>query len=372
MNIDLSTRQQRIIGSALTASAVVLLLFVVLGAFRVITTFVSTFSGVFLPLATAGVLSLLLRPVFNHMRLKWKWPAVASLAAIFGSVFIPLLILLWVFGVKLINQAAELIRSAPELAARLHVWIQGNAPNLAELIQDNEIGAKLQGLAQNQADALLSLAAGGAEGLVSVAGYLMGLFNWAVLPVYIIFLMMAPPFKRSELSEILPFLKENTRDDVVYLINQFVDIVVTFFRGQLIIALAQGVLMAIGFSVVGLQYGFLLGLVIGLLNIIPYLGNLVGLAVTLPLAYLQPEGGVGLLIAVLVVIGIVQVVEGYVLTPRIMGESTGLHPMVIIVAMFFWGTAFNGILGMILAIPLTAFLVVFWRLAKEKYIEELL
>ena len=68
----------------------------------------------------------------------------------------------------------------------------------------------------------------------------------------------------------------------------------------------------------------------------------------------------------------VQVIEGYVLTPRIMGDRTGLHPMVIIFAVLFWGTALGGILGMILAIPLTAFLVVFWRLAKEKYIAELI
>ena len=76
------------------------------------------------------------------------------------------------------------------------------------------------------------------------------------------------------------------------------------------------------------------------------------------------------MVGVLVVIAVVQTIEGYVLTPKIMGDRTGLHPMVIIIAMFFWGTAFGGILGMILAIPLTAFAVVFWRLAKEKYIQE--
>jgi predicted PurR-regulated permease PerM len=54
-----------------------------------------------------------------------------------------------------------------------------------------------------------------------------------------------------------------------------------------------------------------------------------------------------------------------------MGDQTGLHPIAIIVAIFFWGTALQGIMGMILAIPLTAFLVVFWRLAREKYIQEL-
>ena len=98
----------------------------------------------------------------------------------------------------------------------------------------------------------------------------------------------------------------------------------------------------------------------------------VGLGVALPLALLQPDGGwvrVGL---VLVVFAIVQTIEAYFLTPKIMGDRTGLHPMAIIVAIFFWGTALSGILGMILAIPLTAFLVVFWRLAKEKYVRELL
>ena len=129
--------------------------------------------------------------------------------------------------------------------------------------------------------------------------------------------------------------------------------------------------MAIGFSVVELSYGFILGLLFGILNLVPYLGNLIGLMITIPLAWFQPDGGWGVLIGVLVTLGIVQVVESYVLTPRIMGKSTGLHPMAVIFAMFFLGTAMSGILGLILAIPLTAFLVVFWRLAKEKYLPKI-
>ena len=78
------------------------------------------------------------------------------------------------------------------------------------------------------------------------------------------------------------------------------------------------------------------------------------------------------LVAVVVVFSTVQLIESYLLTPKIMGDRTGLHPLAIIIAIFFWGSALNGILGMILAIPLTAFLVVFWRLAKDRYIGELL
>jgi predicted PurR-regulated permease PerM len=109
---------------------------------------------------------------------------------------------------------------------------------------------------------------------------------------------------------------------------------------------------------------------LGLLNIIPYLGSIVGLGVALPLAYLGDDGGIIRVALALVVFGVVQTIEGYLLTPKIMGNRTGLHPALIIFAVFFWGVALGGILGMILAIPLTAFAVVFWRLLKKKYITE--
>ena len=84
---------------------------------------------------------------------------------------------------------------------------------------------------------------------------------------------------------------------------------------------------------VGLQYGVALGLALGFLNIIPYLGNIVGLGVALPLAYFQSGGGWETVGAVLLVFCAVQAVEAYILTPRIMGSQTGLHPMAIIFAL---------------------------------------
>jgi predicted PurR-regulated permease PerM len=74
------------------------------------------------------------------------------------------------------------------------------------------------------------------------------------------------------------------------------------------------------------------------------------------------------LLWVVVVMILVQLLEGWVLTPKIMGDKTGLHPVMIIFSVFFWGIALNGLLGMILAIPLSAFIVTFWRLAKVKYV----
>ncbi|MFW6198699.1 MAG: AI-2E family transporter, partial [Acidobacteriota bacterium] len=176
---------------------------------------------------------------------------------------------------------------------------------------------------------------------------------------------------RVDSAHFLPFLKEETRQDVVYMIREFVDIIVAFFRGQMIVAFLQGLLFAVGFSVVGLRYGFVIGMILGLLNVIPYLGSMLGLGVAIPLSLLQEGGGIVTCLLVLAVFALVQGIEGWVLTPKIMGDRTGLHYMVIIVAIFFWGVALDGILGMILAIPLTAFLASLWRLAREKYIPEI-
>ncbi|MBM3853586.1 MAG: AI-2E family transporter, partial [Verrucomicrobia bacterium] len=195
------------------------------------------------------------------------------------------------------------------------------------------------------------------------------LTNLAIIPVYLFFFLLAKGQPTRELARNLPFLQPTVRDDVVFLANEFVTIIVSFFRGQLLVGLCMGVLLAFGFSIIGLKFGLFIGLALGVLNIIPYLGTILGLGVALPLAFFQPGGGWQLLGLVLLVKVLVQCVESWVLTPRIMGQQTGLHPMAIIVAVFFWGTAFGGILGMLFAIPLTAFFVTAWRLARRKYFE---
>jgi predicted PurR-regulated permease PerM len=208
-----------------------------------------------------------------------------------------------------------------------------------------------------------SLRAAGA-GVAALFTFVTGL---AIVPIYLFFFLLSRGEPAEKLGEHLPFLSPGVREDVVFLVHEFADIVVSFFRGQLLIGLIMGALLAAGFSLIGLRFGLIIGLLLGALNIVPYLGTIVGLVVVLPLAFFQPDGGwtlVGLVLAVKIV---VQAVESWLLTPRIMGARTGLHPAVIIVAIFFWGTALGGVLGMVLAVPLTAFFVTAWRLVKRKY-----
>lgn len=375
MNIELSPRQSTTVGVAITTLSAGVILLVVFGLFLLFARFVAVFSSVFLPLFVALILALVVRPVQQVFQERMRLPAALSVAAVFLTILLPLALFLWFFGALAVSQFGELLQKLPKLNQQLQSFLATHWPQVEELWTQYGMSGRIQEFITEEADSIWSAVrtmtrsafSAGASAFRSVAAAL----SWFVLPVYLAFFLMTPPFPRKDWAELLPFLKQDTRKDVVYLIREFINIIVSFFRGQLIVALAQGLLFAVGFALVGLQHGFIIGLLLGFLNIIPYLGSMLGLAIALPLAFFQDDGGPVRLGLVMGVFVIVQLIEGYYLTPKVMGERTGLHPLMIIVALFFWGTAFDGIAGMILAIPLTAFLVVFWRLVKTKYMTEL-
>jgi len=374
MQLELSPRQQETIANALTVLAAAIIIAAVALLFWGLGAFVSRFSGVFLPLAVSGVAALVFKPYFEWIHTKLKMPRLLALVAVFLSVIIPLIAFGWFFGALIVEQVSDLIQRLPELWQQGTVWAKTAAPKVMDFLDRIPLLGDLSAAVETEKDTLVqglrSIGTGALTAGVGIASWMGALVGWAVAPIYFAFFLLAKPSKNLGIAQFLPFLKESTRNDVNYLVHQFVDIIVAFFRGQIIIAALQGLLFAIGFSVAGLKFGFVIGLALGFLNLIPYLGNMVGLATALPLAFFQPDGGWLRLILVLIVVAVVQTIEGTLLTPKIMGDRTGLHPMVIIVAVLFWGTALSGVLGMILAIPLTAFLVVFWRLAREKYVSE--
>ncbi len=375
MQLNLSDRQRSTVAAALTIVAACVIVAAVGFVFWLLAKFISAFASVIMPLTVAAIAALVFRPYYDLLRSKLALPDWAAVTAVFLSILLPLAAFGWFFGAKIINQTNEIVRRMPELIESLNQTLRSNVPEVIAFIErhnlDEAMDSAIQGGRQQITQGLRAVGSGAVSagaGVLSIAGSALA---WLVLPVYLGFFLMAGGYELSKLKKHLPFLKPDTRDDLVYLVEQFVDIIVAFFRGQIIIAFLQGLLFAVGFTLAGLQYGFLIGLVLGFLNVVPYLGNILGLGVALPLALLQPGGGWSRVGFVLAVFAVVQMIEGYFLTPKIMGDRTGLHPMTIIVAIFFWGTALSGILGMILAIPLTAFLVVFWRLAREKYVREL-
>jgi len=367
----LTPAQRKLVGFALGFAAICAIGFLLYVLLAGVARFISTFSGVIWPLAVAGILALLMRPVVTvfEQRLKVKRPvAVVLLYFVFVLLLTGLLI---TFLPALVSQLLEFVAYLPTLWQKTVAWSEKHFPEWLAIIRpylDNPtVKAALDGLTQQAQDLLGHLA----PTLKSAGAGIFGIFglvaSLAVIPVYLFFFLLSNNDPTKSLPDHLPFLQKDHREDVVFLIREFLGILVAFFRGQLLIGLIMGVLLATGFSVAGLKFGLAIGLLTGLLNIVPYLGSILGLSVALPLAFLQPEGGLHLVGICVGIFAAVQAIEGWFLTPRIMGQQTGLHPVAIIVAIFFWGQALGGVLGMMLAVPLTAFFVTAWRFVRHKY-----
>jgi predicted PurR-regulated permease PerM len=242
--------------------------------------------------------------------------------------------------------------------------IKKNLPKIREYFSENVSPAKITDLAKRLIKTTLSATGG----LVSFFSFIAG---FAVVPIYLYYMLTANCDFYTQLEKNLSrigFLSESKREDIVFFVRRFVEIMVAFFRGQLLIALIMGLLIGCGLWIAGVKFGFLLGFCAGILNLIPYLGTIIGLGTIIPVSIFQDGGGWMLASISLAVFCAVQCLEGYVLTPRIMGDRTGLHPTVIIFSVFFWGIALHGILGMIFAIPFSAFIVCAWDRISNRWL----
>ena len=367
--------QRKIIGIAAGLASFLIIIALIVVIVMVLSKVVGTFGGLLWPLAVAGIAALMLRPVVGMIGRTIRTSRVTSVIILFCLFTIAFVGFTLSFLPSLISQLIDFIDALPGIWERAVATIQETYPDWVEAYNrqmENEVIQDFVNGTIGQVKELTStlgpnLKAAGNQ-VLGIIGIATGL---AIIPVYLFFFLLSDDDPTKDLPNNLPFLKDSTRDDVVFLVREFIGIIVSFFRGQLVIGLIMGVLLSIGFWIVGLKFAFVFGMSIGLLNVVPYLGTILGLGFTLPTAYLQPEGSFTLTGLTLVVFVLVQIIESYVLTPKIMGKQTGLHPVTIIIAIFFWGTALGGILGMVLAIPLTAFFVTAWRLGKHKYFTKL-
>ena len=372
---SLSPLQRRLITTALALVAAVVIALVFFGVFLLLRAFVTVFSTVLWPLASAGILALILRPLVRWFEKHLK------LSRLYSIILLYVLVLLVFAGTLvgllpvLFEQTMAFIQKLPGIWENLRVAFIEKFPSVQEFLVaqfGQERLDRYQEALTGQMDQVLEWILPAAQDILS---RITVLISWAtglaIIPVYLFFFLGTDRDVTVDLDHQLSFVKESWREDLVFLIREFAGSMVAFFRGQLVIGMIMGLLLAVGFTLGGVNFGLGLGLMIGALNVIPYLGTIIGLGTVLPIAYFQPDGGLVTMSIALGVFLVVQVIEGYLLTPRIMGKQTGLHPLTIIIAIFFWGVALDGLLGMILAIPLTAFFVVAWRLLKRKYLHVL-
>jgi predicted PurR-regulated permease PerM len=196
---------------------------------------------------------------------------------------------------------------------------------------------------------------------LAVIGWIM---NLLLIPVVTFYFLRDWDGMIVRVRELLP---RNIEPRVMELARQSDEVLSAFLRGQLAVMLALGLIYSIGLWLAGLKLAFLIGMSAGLLSFVPYLGGVLGVGGAVIAALVEHRDLIHV-VYVLIVFGFGQTMEGFVLTPWLVGDRIGLHPVAVIFAILAGGQLF-GFLGVLLALPATAVLMVILRHVHERYVQ---
>jgi predicted PurR-regulated permease PerM len=317
---------------------------------------------VLLPFIAAMALAYVLDPLTTRLQ---GWGIIRPLAALatISLVVLAFIVLILLIAPIVINQLSGLIENIPGYVRRVQGLIADpSRPWLQRLLGEGISGAdkSLSDLVKQGmgwfTTFLASLWAGG-RALVSILSLLV------VTPIVTFYLLKDWPRLITTVDRWVPLQQ---RDTVHALARDINTAIAGYLRGQSLVCLLLGSYYAIGLTLVGLNFGFLIGLISGLITFIPYVGSMSGLLVALAVAIGQFWPDWTWIFIVLAIFLVGQFLEGNVLTPKLVGESTGLHPVWLMFALFVFGYLF-GFVGLLVAVPLAAAIGVLARFALRRY-----
>lgn len=205
-------------------------------------------------------------------------------------------------------------------------------------------------------------------GSTKVLGFLGLVIGMIMVPIYLFFFLKDSASIRSHWHDYVPLKASRFKTSLVETLQEINGYLVSFFRGQVIVAAIDGILVGIALTIFGLPYGLLIGVFMAILGVVPYIGNILCLIPACIIAWLHSQGAapfgmspwayVGCVVGIFV---IVQQINSLVTAPKIVGDSVGLHPLTVIFSMLFWSVVLGGFVGALLAVPLTAAVKVLFR-----------
>ncbi len=356
MNIPPPTEKQaRLLWFSLTALGVGVLAGLLMGLLWSLGFVIDKLAPVLLPLAVAGIAAYLLDPVVNfvvkrgHSRLRAIILVYVLLAAVVAGLFATVV-------PRLVVEAGDFVKQAPEYGRAINQRVSegiAHSPWVQEMIQQkggSEAGGAASSWLGNAMPALSGWFMTQLQRMASWAGLILGLL---LVPIYVFYFLLERDGIERGWRDYLPITHPKIKEEAVFVISSINDSLIVFFRGQVLVSLFSGTLLTVAFLSLGLNYALFLGVLAGALGIIPYLGAAISLIPAVALAALQFQDWLHPLL-VLGCFGAVNLFESLVVSPKIIGERVGLHPLVIMIAMMVGTTLLGGVLGGLLAIPLTA------------------
>lgn len=314
------------------------------------------------PFVAAALLAYLGDPLADRLQ-RLRLPRTLAVVCVFLITFLVLALLILLVGPLVSAQVGALFDALPEIARQVElVWL----PNVLGWLDiepggDVGIGALLarysELLGSWSGKALLSVGKSGG----AVVAALLSLF---LIPIITFYMLRDWDHIVAHFGALVP---ESQRETVFRLARESDEVLGAFLRGQLLVMLALAFLYSLGLWLVGLKFALAIGVVAGLVSFVPYLGFVFGIALALLTMALEPH--LWQLVGVFATFAIAQGIEGSVLTPKLVGDRIGLHPVIVIFAVAAGGQLF-GFFGILLALPAAAVLSVLVRFAFDRYLKE--
>lgn len=413
--------QRRALWGAITAFSIVVIGAIAVGFIVLTGTVLSYLQPILVPLAVAAIIAYLLEPIIAWL-MRRGWSHRRALLVVYITFVVLVIVLAVSVVVPTIGQAQEVYKNRDNYGQRATTLVKRGIDSLqgyfetgiAKDYYDRGVewltieGPKLGG----QIGQLIWSRLRGAFGFF---GYLLGLL---LVPIYLYYFLQNGHIIAKSWSDYLPLKASVFKDEVVGTLTEINGYLISFFRGQMVVSLIDGALVAVVLTLIGLPYALLIGVFLALLGLIPYIGNLLVMIPAMIIALVHfsatswgtvqgadkavvgetakvlvegatqadtyfvtqvsPEGTRAEVLThawttipipsvwvypvlVLAIFFVFQQINGLVTAPRIVGDSVGLHPLTVIFSVIFWSFLLGGLLGALLAVPLTAAIKVLFR-----------
>ena len=321
------------------------------------------FRSILLPFVAGMILAYFLDPVADRLE-RLGLSRMLATTLIVLSFIVGFVIALMLVVPVLVSQLAEFIQRIPAYISRLQFIVTDFDPSWLS----RTLGVEPSGLREGLSG-LLTQAAGFLTGLFQSAWNsgralldIAGLF--VITPVVAFYMLLDWDRMVARIDSLIP---RDHLGTVRQIARDMDDSLAGFVRGQGTLCLVLGIYYALGLTLTGLNFGLLIGLFAGLVSFVPYVGATLGLVLAVGVALVQfwPEWHMVVLVAGIFVFG--QLVEGYILQPKLVGRSVGLHPVWLMFALLAFGSLF-GFVGLLIAVPAAAAVAVLVRFALSRYL----
>jgi predicted PurR-regulated permease PerM len=345
-----------------------------IGAILLLVLMLWLFSGVLLPFAAAFALGYLLNPVVDRLE-RFGFNRLGATLLIMACFVLVLVSISILIGPVVWRQLVSFTEALPAYAVKLEELISAETARLSRdyggVLMDkfglgNNGGSELASATNDLVAQAAQWAASFLKSLLTRGAALVSLISLLVVTPVVVFYMLLDWGKMIATIDGLVPLRH--RETVRALAREIDTAMAGFLRGQALVCLFLGAWYGIGLSLIGLNFGLLIGITAGILSFIPYVGSLTALVLSSTVAIVQDWPQWKLLAMSLGVFLIGQFLEGNVLSPKLVGESVGLHPVWLIFALLAFGSLF-GFTGLITAVPFAAAAGVILRFAVRRYRE---